>query len=89
MSGHTSSKVAPAGGVAARRTSRPTAALSAASMSSSPVWCTEPSGKVISTAGGSPGSGSPAQRAEKPSRTAHQRGTFALATVPVSTSTSA
>jgi hypothetical protein len=44
---------------------------------------------VISTSGGAARSGSPTQRAEKPNSPPHRLGTFALATVPVSTSTSA
>jgi hypothetical protein len=89
MSGHTSSNPPPSGGVAISRTSRPIAALNAASMSASPLWCTDPSGNVISTAGAAARSGSPAQRAENSSSPPQRRGTFALATVPVSTSTRA
>ncbi len=89
-SGHSSSNPAPSGALDASRTGRSNSADSATSRPGSSLRSTDPSGKVTSTGGGAvPSRVSVTNRAEHSSSADQRRGTFALATSPVASSSTA
>ena len=85
-SGHSSSYDALAGTSDVKCTSRPMAADSRLSTSTSSLLTVDPSASSMRTA--APDLGSSSYVARKPSSGSHSRGCFALATLPVSMSTS-